>query len=262
MSKYSPKALFDVFIVVVLPILSALIVLLFSPDKFTATNLFFGLPILYLIWCAPRLLKKSFIFALLISIPLSVFVDTLAVYDGGWYVPDSIAPFRLFGAATFEVYWFGLLWALLAVLFYEYFFDRSNSIRFPKRYKILLIIFGVLVVWVPVAFYLNKSLLVIPFFYAWLSLVFVMPILIWFLVKFPKFLPRFTVISVYFFFLLLLFEIVALQNGLWTFPGEHFIGWVSIFGYTFPLEEFMFWTIFATPSLLAYYEFYADDLRL
>jgi hypothetical protein len=96
----------------------------------------------------------------------------------------------------------------------------------------------------------------------WISLIFVMPPLILFLLRFPRFLSRFVVIGVYFFFVLLVYEITALQIGLWSFPGSHFIGWVNLFGYSFPIEEFAFWMMFATLSVLAYYEYFADDRRL
>ena len=156
----------------------------------------------------------------------------------------------------------GLLWALFAVLFYEHFFDRSHSPRFPKSYNKLLYLFAVLIAGVFITYFINPALLVIPYFYFWVSVIFVVIPLIWFLYSRPKFLSRLTVAGVYFFIVLLLFELAALAVGLWTFPGTHFIGWVELFGYSFPMEEFVFWMMFATPSLLAYYEFFADDRKL
>lgn len=257
------KKSFDVWVLVALPILAAIVTVILSTNKFTSTLLFFGLPILYLIWKNPSIFKKSFAFAFLFSIPLSIFIDTLAVFDGGWYIPESVVPFRLFGVATFEVYLFGLLWVLFAILFYEYFFDRHTKRDwFPRVYRRLFYLFTFLIMGVTVLFFIKPSLLVIPYFYTWVSVIFVVSSLVWFLMRQPKFLKRFTIQGVYFFFVLLLFEVVALQVGQWTFPGKHFIGWINLFGYSFPFEELVFWMILATPSLLAYYEFFADDKKL
>ena len=253
----------DLYALIIFLAIAAFSTVSLHVSKFVSILLFFGLPCLYLIWREPSIIRKSFIFAFLFSIPLSVFVDTLAVFDGSWYVPHSIVPFRLFGAATFEVWLFGLLWVLFAVLFYEHFFGRHNaSDRFPKVYRKLLYLFALLVTIVVVAYVLKPSLLVIPYFYTWFSLIFVVPPLIIFLIKKPKFLARFSLQGAYFFFTLLVYELVALQVGLWSFPGHHFIGWINIFGYRFPFEELVFYMIFATPSFLAYYEYFGVDDKL
>ena len=259
----SKKKLFDLFILTALLFVATTFTIVFSVDKFVSILLFFGLPCLYLIFRDSTTLKKSLIFALLFSIPLSVFVDTLAVFDGGWYVPHSIVPYRLFGAATFEVWLFGLLWVLCTVLFNEYFFDHHRaSDWFPKVYEKLLCLFALLVVGVTAVFFIDTTFLAIPYFYTCVSVIFVLPPLIMFLIRKPRFLLRFTLQGVYFFILLLTYEIATLQIGLWSFPGVHFIGWVNLFGYSFPFEEFVFWMMFATPSILAYYEYFADDRKM
>lgn len=257
------KKLVDILVLIALLVIAACVTVSFSVSKVVSILLFFGLPCAYLIWKDLSTFKKSLIFASLFSIPLSVFVDTFAVFDGGWYVPHSIIPYRLFGVATFEVWLFGLLWVLFAVLFYEYFFDHHRaSDWFPKIYRKLLWLFALLVIGVTATYLIKPSLLIIPYFYTWFSIIFVVPPLIWFLVRRQKFLPRFVLIGSYFFVVLLVYEIVALYVGLWNFPGVHFIGWVKIFGQSFPLEELIFYMVFATPSFLAYYEYFADNMKL
>ncbi len=253
----------DIAVLLILPAVAVVSTVFLSTNKFISTLLFFGLPCLYLVWRNPRIFKKSLLYAFVFSLVLSIFVDTLAVFDGSWYIPHSIVPYRLFGAATFEVYLFGLLWVLFSILFYEHFFDNHRPRdHFPKVFSRLLYLFGFLILAVGILFVTKPELLVIPYFYTWVSLIFVISPLAWFLVRYPRFLSRFTVQGGYFFFVLLLFELAALWVGQWTFPGEHFIGWVELFGYSFPLEEFVFWLMFATPSMLAYYEFFADDRKL
>lgn len=253
----------DLYTLIVLLILAGILTVAFSVTKFVSIFLFFGLPCLYLIWRNRQIFKKSFTFAFLFSIPLSVFVDTLATLDGSWYVPHSIVPFRLFGVATFEVWLFGLLWVLFVILFYKHFFDHKKaSDQFPKKFRKLLYLFAILITAVVITYILRPTLLVIPYFYNWFSLTFVVSPLILFLASRPKFLPRFALQGIYFFITLLIYELAALQVGLWSFPGHHFIGWVNIFGCRFPFEELVFYMIFATPSFLAYYEYFGDDKEL
>src|SRR3989338_3791222 len=47
---------------------------------------------------------------------------------------------------------------------------------------------------------------------------------------------------------------------LWNFPGQY-IGKINIFGLEFPFEEFFFWTIMSSVSILSYYEIFVDDGR-
>ena len=86
--------------------------------------------------------------------------------------------------------------------------------------------------------------------------------LVLFLYHYPKFLLKYCLEGLYFFFLLLAFEITALKTGQWIFPAGDFIGTVTMFGVTFPIEEFVIWMMIATPPLLSYYEFFADDRKL
>lgn len=253
----------DIIVLLILPAAALVISTTFSANLVWSSLLFFGMPSAYLIWRKPEIFTKSFIFSFIFSFPLSVVIDALAVFDKGWYIPESIVPYRLFGVATLEVYVFDIFWVLFSVLFYEYFFDRQKgSERFPKAYKYLLLLFLVLMLAVVGAYYGNPSLLVIPYFYAWASVITVMFPLFLFGYYFRKFIPRLTIAALYFFYVMFLFEVAAFWGEQWIFPGTHFIGWVEVFGISFPFEEFVFWMIFATPALLAYYEFFADDRKL
>src|SRR5882672_11159816 len=85
-------------------------------DLLTSVLMFFGLPATYLALREPHLLRRCLPFALTISVPLSLFFDTLAAINGAWVVPKSILQFRFFGVASVEVYLFGLLWTLFATM--------------------------------------------------------------------------------------------------------------------------------------------------
>jgi len=260
MQKFNKKI--DFVVIVLLVVFATFTTVVARPNLLIATLLFFGLPSLYLIFRNIGIVKKSFIFAFLFSIPLSLFVDTLAAIDGAWIVPCTVFPFKFFGVATVEVYIYGLLWVLMLVLFYEHFFDKGKKgDRISRNIRYLLYLFSVLLFFVVIFFFVNPSLLKIPYAYLWISLVFVSVPLFIFLYFYPKFVKRYLVVALFFFFVMLFFELAALETELWLFPGTNFIGFVEMFKYRFPLEEFIFWMVLASPSMLAYYEFFADDRK-
>jgi hypothetical protein len=76
-----------------------------------------------------------------------------------------------------------------------------------------------------------------------------------FLFRAPRFLGAFLKTAVYFFFFDFIHELTSLELGHWTFPGENFIGWISVFGYRFPFEEMIFWMMMSPLSILSYYVF-------
>jgi hypothetical protein len=46
------------------------------------------------------------------------------------------------------------------------------------------------------------------------------------------------------------FELLGVRGEYWTFPGEY-IGWVTIAGYRFPIEELLFTVIFGSAAMVA-----------
>jgi hypothetical protein len=107
----------------------------------------------------------------------------------------------------------------------------------------------------------NPSLLVIPYAYFWLGVVFAVVPSLTILSVFPRLLSKFVRTAAYFFLLALLFELTALHLHQWTFLGTQFIGWMEIFGFRFPFEEFFYWFVMGAISLLSYYEFFDDDQK-
>lgn len=111
-----------------------------------------------------------------------------------------------------------------------------------------------------IALYTNKNLLYIPYGYFTMSVVLVILPLVIFVYYYRKLLPKFTLVSIYFFYFLMTYEIAALKTNEWIFPGQ-FIGMVTVGVLQFPIEELIIWGVICTPSLLAYYEFFADDRK-
>jgi len=246
----------------VLPAIAGVVTVVFDTNLLISVILFLVLPSLYLMLRNPGIARKSTIFALLFSVPLSLFIDTLAAINGAWVVPVTVFPFRILGVSTVEVYLYGLFWVLFSVLFYEHFFDKGRKGEgFSRTTKYLIYLSIVLVFSVITLLYSNEPLLHIPYVYFILGTVFVPLPLLLFLYCYPQFTRRYIFIGLYFTAVLLLFEIAALEAGQWIFPGQ-FIGFIELYGYRFPFEELFIWMIMATPALLSYYEFFVDDRRL
>ncbi len=174
---------------------------------------------------------------------------------------STIFPFRIFGVIPIE----DPLWIFLItyelVLLYEYFFNPKVKLTAKSRKRIYIMFFGSIVIF-SVFLYLKSSfpnVLTIPYFYVlWGASIILLPCLL-FLYFHPKLITRFLTLSVYTFYVGILSELVSLRLNFWEFPGHNFIGWVTILGLTFPIEEFMLFLMFIPPAFLTYYEFFDDD---
>lgn len=257
-----PKKI-DIAIVIILPIFAVALTLFYEISFLFSILLFFGAPAFYLALRNPGLLKKSIIFSLVFSIPVWISADTLAILNHAWAIPKSIFPFKVLGILTPENYIFTFLYVLFAVLFYEHFFDkgkRTDNVSAKIKYLVYIFAFGTL--YVLLLFFFKPAWLSIPYVYLQGGIVLWVIPLVLFLFEYPAFVRRYIIVGVYFFFLLFAFEVVALKTGQWTFPGGDFIGSFHLWGVQFPMEELIIWILIATPSLLSYYEFFADDRRL
>ena len=190
------------------------------------------------------------------------FMDTMAAINGSWIIPVTVFPFKFFRVSTIEVYIFGFTWALYAVLFYEHFFDKvHHGGKISRQFKYALYIFLTLSLPIILIYFSDRRLLNVPYFYFITGILFILLPLALFLFRYPKYLPRFAILAIYFFLVLIVYEITALKTGEWIYVGRY-LGYVQLFNYKFPFEEFFFWTILCTPALLSYYEFFADHKKL
>ena len=251
----------DILIVIICPIIATIATVLFSTNLFISIFLYFGLPSLYIAIRNPGIITKSLSFALIFFIPLSLFFDTLSAINGAYIISNSIFPFRIFGISTIELYIYAFFWILFPILFYEHFLDRGKKKDTLSSWtKYLFYGITVLASAVVVFLYANPDLLHIPYCYFIMALFFIFITLVAFLLYYPKLILKYVFVACYFFFFMFIFELAALHNHQWIFPGQ-FIGMVSILHYQFPFEEFFFWMIFGTPAILMYYELFADDRK-
>lgn len=176
----------------------------------------------------------------LATIPFTILIDVFAIKDGSWWV-ETIFPYRLLNGIPIEDFIWCAVWFYFIVATYETFIDRSkNHPDSPPSSHARSLLLG----WftagaVFLFFYPLLSLLSIPYFYAFFALFLGFVPLVVFLFHYPHLWKKFTMVGVYMFFVNILHEISALSTVQWYFPGSHFIGWVQIFSFRFPFEEFM-----------------------
>ncbi len=255
--KFTKKKKIDLFVLVLFPIIASIISLLFKVNFITGILLFFGIPSIYLSIKSKNLIKKTAIVAAIFSIFL-LLLDYWATINKAW-LADSMFPFKIFGIYAIEMILWQFLFAYFIIIFYEYFFDKGKN-EIPKqnlKYFFMLIIVLFLLIVLQVISHIE----IINYFYLWIGIILILvPIVIWFFF-FQKPILKFIKAGAYFFVVYLIYELTALKLQHWTFPGNKFIGWVTLFNLSFPIEELIFWMALGIVGGLILYEFFADDKK-
>jgi hypothetical protein len=147
-------------------------------------------------------------------------------------------------------------------MFYEHFLDKHvKKENYTKNMKYFIVLTLILLGLFFSAFIANPAFLKIPYFYLVFGMILGLLPVIFVLLKFPILFSKFFKTTAYFFVLTFAYEITALKLGWWSFPGTEFIGWVSVLGTRFPLEELFFWIVLGGMIILAWYEFFDDDRK-
>lgn len=251
------KKKIDIAILVIYPLFSVALSLFFKVSPAIATILFFGLPSFYLSLRTKKAIIRTLIFTSSISV-FGIIVDHLAALDKSWHT-ITVFPFRIFGTVPLE----DLIWVFFLiyyiVIFYEHFFDKGkHKLIAPHMKYFAYFIISVSVIFLLLLFS-NSSLLKIPYFYLKGGLLVLLVPSVAFFVYFPKFISKFLKTAPYFLYVGLLNELTGLQLRHWSFPGENFIGWITILGYRFPYEELFFWLVIFSIAVLCFFEFFDDD---
>lgn len=254
----------DLFLVLTWPIVASFLAIILSVDYFWSIILFLGIPVAYLSYRNQKYIKKIALFSAVLGIPLAIIYDYVMESTGSWFTTTSLfGPIRLFDYIMIDDLIWLFLWVYFVAMFYEAFLDKKVT---PKLYKpnlkylvILMFLALIAFVW---AYFFSPTLLQVNFFYTKISiLIGVIPIAL-ILFKLPFLISRFIKVGTYFFLHALIYEVTALNLNLWTFPAkDQFIGFVSILGTSFPLEELFFWMILGSLTVITYYEFFDDDLK-
>jgi len=218
-----------------------------------ANGLLLAAPLAYILLRAPQvetMIRWSFVARFVLFI--TVFFDYLCVKYEAW-AGSSLVP-TVDGVNLEQVTWTALIIPLtLAVN--EYFFSRPGSEPPSTVTRPILMAYffsGFVMALVPPLHgwladytYLKVGLLLYPTIFALVAIVIPSVLREVFLTG--------LVMAVFNFG----FELLALNNGFWTFPGTY-IGKVEIFGYAFPTEEFVFLVCLCSAGVVATYLLYKN----
>lgn len=246
----------DVIILVLTPLLAALLTLALPINLLVSTLLFFGPTALYLSLRRKDIIYRSSIFAFGVTI-ISILTDYLAERDQSW-VSSSSFNIRIAGQVPIEALVWVFLFTYLIIAYFLYFFDHSKHKTIGKRMPIGFIVVVAVLVWLGLTTIIDVHFK-IDYFYIKFGLMIIFLPLLAFTISFPQYIRIFIKIMPYFIFVGLLNILVGLEAGHWSYPGQHYIGWVYLGSYRFPLEELIFWIILYAPFLVSQYEFLNND---
>jgi hypothetical protein len=250
----------DLILILLWPIAATIISFAVNANFIESQLLFFGIPLLYLAMRDMARVPKAALFAAAFSVPLVAVFGYLFEYTRTYVIATNV-PARLFGVLSIDVFLWGFLYFFLVVLYYEHFLARHarKEPLWPKKFSLGLFLLGSILALFFAILGFAPNLLEIRYYYLKFGLVLVLPPIVLMLAKFPALWAKFAKAGAYFFYLSFLYEITALKLGQWWFPSPDFIGFITLFGVTFPFEELLFWIILGSLGVLVYYEFFDDE---
>lgn len=232
---------------------------MFNFNMLPSIGVFLVVPGIYLSFLMPKLIKKVSLFSVVAVTPFVIIADYICNFTGQWWVSGNTFP-RILRFVFVEDIIFGIFFVYFAIMFYEYFEESRQNIKLwnPRMSKYIKWMSGIFAIFM-IAYFAFPKFLAIPYFYFLIGILFMAIPSIVKLAHYPRLFPKFAAVAVYFFFVNFIYEITALKLGQWTFPGTQYIGHISIFGVTFPFEEFIFGFFFYSLMALSYYETFDDD---
>lgn len=245
------------------PIAASILSLVTNANFFLGTIFYLVIPSIYLSYKNPRFIGRSAILTTT-TLPILVVFEYVGIITGSWFFPTSIFPFRVFGeVVTVDVLIWYFAWVYLIVMYYEFFLDKHFAIKlyYPRLKYVFVGFLGIFVLFL--FLFPLKLVPKIPYFYLTFGLIVGAIPTALVLLRFPNLFTKFAKAALYFFYLFITWELVALTLGHWSFPdaSNTFIGWVELFGLRFPIEEPLVWMVLGTTGILSWFEFFDDDKK-
>ena len=242
-------------------LLATLFVLYLKTNYLVTVFLYFAVPSIYISIKNKSLIRKTALFSLASSLPLVFVFDYIAHVSSIWY-ENSVIGIRILNTFPVDTFLWGFLYAYFIISFYEYFFDKDkNKKKISKDFKILLYVFSGVIFLFGLFYFFAQQLLIIQQFYIFFVIFAMIVPIILVLYRYPKLRQKIWLMTGYFFIISFIYELVAIYLGYWYFySSQIYIGMLNIFGFRFPIEEFL-WLVFAVPAILCVYEYFADDKK-
>ncbi len=218
----------------------------------------FLLPAAYLSLRAKKNFSKIFLATLFIGI-LAFSLDIILLHNNAWTPYRSDFSFRFFGVPPEEMLWF-FFHIFYIIVWYEHFLDDERLAR-TSKWLLRLAIFSIACfALVLAAVYSFPDMIRIRYAYGIFAALAMIPVVIYLCTWRTALLKKLLPLAAFFFFFGFAMEIRAVRLGLWAFPDtENYLGVITLFGATFPVEEIVFWMTLGPIVAIAYYELFADD---
>jgi len=205
--------------------------------------------------------KKIILATILFGVVFAFFLDFVAEFTQTWTVVSRVFEQKILGVVPIDNILAYMMMTLWTIVFYEHFVnDKKNKEVSPNFLFGLLL--GLSAVAVTLVIYIIQPsfLLQLRYPYFYMGLAAITPTIL-LAIKKPNMIKKMAITTSYFFVLYLILELFAVDYSYWIYTGDNYIGRITVFGRTFPFEEFFFWMMFYAASLVSYYEIFIDDLR-
>jgi len=248
----------DVIILVLSFLIAIALIFIFKIHMVVANALLLAPPTSYLLIKYPKLRKRTILFGLPFAFVFTVIVDYLARTNFAWgYSP--VFPLFIFPNIPLEIFAWWFVWTILIITVYETFIDiKHRNEKISRNYKFFIILLVTSFITFLLTLFANPPS--ITYFYAQVISLFIFAPLVYIFIKRPTLIPRVLKLSMFLFFFFLIYEIIGLKSGWWTFPGEY-LGTVNILNVTIAIEELVLWILLGSFWVVPLFEEFADDLK-
>jgi len=232
--------------------------LLRNPLAFATVTAF--LSALYFGYRKKKNWQKIIVGSLVFGLLFGTILEFLANINQSWIVPFSIFPVKFLGVTPLEAIIGYIPMTFFVLVVYEHFFDKDVTHKISHRIWHVIIPVGIFLTAIIISYFIKPNLLMVPYFYLIVGIIaIVYPLLQ--MILYPILRIRYVKLITMLFFVFFAFEIVGVLFNYWIYPQGDYIGLVSIFGHSFPLEEIIFWMFFYPVTIVSYYESFVDDLK-
>lgn len=247
-------------LILIWPVIAALVSLHFAVNYLVSGLIFLAAPAVIISWFQRDIVVKDGIFALLLSVPFTFIIEYLS-HGTGAYQVESMFGLTVFELITVDSFIWAFFAAYLPVAFFEFAIeDHRNKEVFPDRMRYFAALSVLVVAVALIALPRLPTTLNIPYYYLIQGVVlFVVPIAAAFH-EYPSEIRKILEAGAYFFYFAIIYELTALQLDIWQFPGTHtnYIGWITLFNHSFPIEEFVFWIALTGMTVISFYDLWDD----
>lgn len=255
MTKSSKTKVFDFLIVYIIFISGSVLSYIYGIGLLGYSFSVLLPSIIFLLYKSKDSTSKVVFQGALLGFFAEIVFDAFGIQSKAWISPTA-CDFTIIGIPVENVVW-TTFFAVLVLLFYEYFFDTKKRASLPKHYSYLLIVYALISIVMPLIYVYSLSSLQVGYYYAFLM----GGLLIYDLFMFTRYkgiMTKAFLMCVYVFPLALIHEITSLENKHWFFEQGYHLFYIKLVGFEVPIEEFFFYFL-APMTFIIWYELLLDN---